>query len=87
MSFVEKRTVYRPQKGEAPFGLEESFYSRTDTRGIIASGNFVFQRVSHYSWEELIGAPHKTIRHPDMPKGLFSLFWDTIKRANQLARM
>ncbi len=64
---------------EAQFQLSELFYSRTDTRGVIRAGNSVFQRVAGYEWEELLGAPHKIIRHPDMPKGVFQLLWDRLK--------
>jgi aerotaxis receptor len=64
---------------EAQFHLTELFYSRTDGRGIIKAGNCVFQRVAAYTWEEMLGAPHKLIRHPDMPKGVFHLLWDRIK--------
>ncbi|AHD01455.1 PAS domain-containing protein [Leisingera methylohalidivorans] len=80
MSFLDRRVESRPTSGEAPFGLNEVFFSRTDSRGVIEAGNYVFRRVGAYSWDELIGAPHKVIRHPDMPKGVFSLFWDTIQR-------
>lgn len=65
---------------EVPFPLEEIFFSRTDTRGIILSGNSVFQRISLYTWEELYKKPHNIIRHPDMPKGVFYLLWDFLKR-------
>lgn len=64
---------------EALFHLSELFYSRTDERGVIESGNSVFQRVAGYDWDELLGAPHKIIRHSDMPKGVFQLMWDTLK--------
>jgi aerotaxis receptor len=64
---------------EAQFHLSEFFYSRTDKRGVIKAGNTVFQRVAAYEWDELIGAPHKVIRHPDMPKGAFHLLWDRIQ--------
>lgn len=84
MSFVDRRTETRPTSGEAPFGLNEVFFSRTDSRGVIQAGNYVFRRVGAYAWEELIGAPHKVIRHPDMPKGVFSLFWDTIQRGETI---
>ncbi|OIQ39745.1 MAG: chemotaxis protein [Roseobacter sp. MedPE-SWde] len=78
MSFVDRRIEARPSTGEAPFALNEVFFSRTDERGVIQAGNYVFKRVANYEWDELIGAPHKVIRHPDMPKGVFQLFWDTI---------
>lgn len=64
---------------EAQFHLTELFYSRTDERGVIKTGNSVFQRVAGYEWSELIGAPHKIIRHPDMPKAVFQLMWDRLK--------
>jgi aerotaxis receptor len=65
---------------EVPFAFEELFFSRTDQRGVILAGNSVFQRVSLYGWSELIRRPHNIIRHPDMPKGVFWLLWDMIKR-------
>jgi len=74
----------RPAKGEAPFALDEIFFSRTDERGVILSGNSVFQRVADYSWDRLIGAPHKLIRHPDMPKAVFWLLWHTIKQGKPI---
>lgn len=84
MSFQDRRIEARPSTGEAPFALNEVFFSRTDERGVIKAGNYVFKRVANYPWEELIGAPHKIIRHPDMPKGVFQLFWDTIKTGDTI---
>ena len=65
--------------GEVPFDPADLFYSRTDERGIIIEGNGIFRRISGYSWDELKGAPHKVIRHPDTPKGLFYLYWQRLK--------
>jgi PAS domain S-box-containing protein len=65
---------------EAPFGFDEIFFSRTDKKGRILSGNTVFQKVSMYSWEELQNQQHNIIRHPDMPRAIFWLIWDTITR-------
>lgn len=84
MSFVDRRLEARPTSGEAPFALNEVFFSRTDDRGIIRSCNYVFKRVAHFDWEELIGAPHKVVRHSDMPRGLFQLFWDVLKSGNSI---
>ncbi len=70
--------------GEVPFDVSELFFSRTDERGIIQSGNGVFRRVSGYEWDKLRGAPHKLVRHPDMPKGLFWLMWETLKSGNAI---
>ena len=84
LSFVDRRIEARPSTGEAPFALNEVFFSRTDDRGVIQAGNYVFKRVANYEWEDLIGSPHKIIRHPDMPKGVFQLFWDTLKAGDSM---
>ncbi|MEX0305211.1 MAG: PAS domain-containing protein, partial [Leisingera sp.] len=79
MSF-EDRTLTAPSRSkEAAFALDEVFFSRTDGRGVIQAGNAVFSRVAKYQMADLLGAPHKLIRHPDMPRGVFQLLWDTIK--------
>ncbi len=67
-----------------PFSFEELFFSRTDHRGVILSGNSVFQRISMFSWDELINKPHNVIRHPDMPRAVFWLLWETIKKGEPI---
>jgi PAS domain-containing protein len=84
MTFHDRRQESRPTTGEAPFGLEEVFFSRTDSRGIILTYNYVFRRVSNFQDDQLVGRPHKIIRHPDMPRGVFQLFWDTLKRGETI---
>lgn len=63
----------------ALFSHEELIYSRTDPRGILLSANAVFQRMVGMPWERLIGAPHRVVRHPDMPRGFFHLFWSRLQ--------
>lgn len=65
-----------PLNVEAPFRIEELFFSTTDSKGIIETGNTVFSRVSAYPYEEMVGRPHNLIRHPDMPRTVFKLLWD-----------
>ncbi|KJS45370.1 MAG: histidine kinase [Roseovarius sp. BRH_c41] len=69
---------------DVPFGIGELFFSRTDTRGVIQAFNPVFLRVAGYSAAQLTHAPHKVIRHPDMPKGVFWLMWDGLKRGHSV---
>lgn len=64
---------------EAHFDFEELFFSRTTPTGIILSGNSIFRRISGYEWHELLKKPHSLIRHADMPRGVFFLFWQTIQ--------
>ncbi|MCV6597618.1 MAG: PAS domain-containing protein [Mangrovicoccus sp.] len=70
--------------GEAEFRVAELFFSRTDQRGVIQAGNQVFTRVSGYDWSELDGAPHRLVRHADMPKAVFWLLWDRIKQGKPI---
>ncbi|MFN8109894.1 MAG: PAS domain-containing protein [Thermoleophilia bacterium] len=67
-----------PTSHESRFGLEELFFSRTDRKGHIRSGNDVFVRVSGWPQDTLIGAAHNIVRHPDMPRAAFQLVWDQL---------
>lgn len=84
MIFNTSQTTATESNAEVPFAFDELFFSRTDERGIILSGNNVFQRISMYTWEELLNKPHNIIRHADMPKAVFWLLWDTIKRGEPI---
>ncbi|MGC3874978.1 methyl-accepting chemotaxis protein [Halomonas sp. GXIMD04776] len=53
--------------------------SRTDMKGRITYANPAFIEVSGYSHDELIGAPHSIIRHPDMPEAVFANLWQTLE--------
>lgn len=57
-----------------------SIVSESDLKGDILTINEKFCEVSQYSREELIGKPHNTTRHPDMPKDVFRELWATIGR-------
>ncbi|MEW5892763.1 MAG: PAS domain-containing methyl-accepting chemotaxis protein [Pseudomonadota bacterium] len=54
--------------------------SKTDAKGIITYANQDFVNISGYSEEELIGAPHNIVRHPDMPPAAFADLWATLKK-------
>ncbi len=69
---------------ESHFTFDEIFFSKTDKKGILLSGNSIFQRVSEYSWSELIGKPHNIVRHPDMPKGVFHLLWENLNSPQKI---
>lgn len=70
---------------EESFAASEIFFSRTDRRGVIRAGNTVFRRVSGFEWDRLIGAPHRVVRHPDMPRAVFWLLWSTIQAGKPIA--
>lgn len=54
--------------------------SEADLLGNITLVNDKLCEVSKYSRQELIGKPHNIFRHEDMPKELFKIFWQTIKK-------
>lgn len=53
--------------------------SETDLVGNITKINDAFVHCSGYSEEELMGAPHSILRHPDVPGGVFADMWATIQ--------
>ena len=61
--------------------LQDGVYlaSTTDLRGVVTSANAAFLQIVGYSREELVGAPHNIVRHPDMPPAAFKDLWDTIQ--------
>jgi len=58
--------------------------SETDEKGKITFANDYFMEVSGYNQEELIGKPHNIVRHPDMPKVVFKLLWETISAGKNI---
>ncbi len=58
--------------------------SETDAKGRITFANDYFMEVSGYNAEELIGASHNIVRHPDMPKVVFKLLWETISQGKNI---
>lgn len=64
---------------EYPLSEETVLISRSDLKGNVTYANPTFVEVSGYSRDELIGAPHNLIRHPDMPEAAFADLWKTLK--------
>ena len=52
--------------------------SQTDEKGVITYANKKFCEVSGYTADELVGHSHGIIRHPSMPKEIFTKLWQTI---------
>ncbi len=57
----------------------ESIVSKTNLKGKITYINPYFVEVSGFSEEELLGAPHNIVRHPDMPPEAFADLWQTLR--------
>ncbi len=66
--------------------LPENSYivTKTDTRGRITYANRIFMDMAKYSEQELLGIQQNIVRHPDMPRGVFKLVWDTISKGEEI---
>ena len=78
--------IIRPQptQNEKVLAEDDFIVSKTDLKGIITYGNRIFIEISGYSEQELLGSPHSILRHPDMPRAVFKLLWDTIQANREI---
>ncbi len=68
---------------ETPYPDGKLIVSTTTPDGVITHVNQSFIEMSGYSEDELIGAPHSILRHPDMPPAAFKDLWDTVGKAEK----
>lgn len=73
-----------PTGRERTFEEDEIIVSKTDRNGRITYANDVFLRVAGYHEDEVLGAPHSMIRHPEMPRSVFKLLWDRIRAGQEI---
>ena len=64
---------------EYPLRDGVAIVSKTDLKGKITYVNPYFIEVSGFTEDELLGAPHNLVRHPDMPPAAFADLWETLK--------
>jgi len=74
----------QPTQHEKILGEDDFIVSKTDLKGTITYGNRIFIQMSGYSERELLGAPHSILRHPDMPRAVFKLLWDTVQAKREI---
>ncbi|MDO9713928.1 PAS domain-containing protein [Paracraurococcus lichenis] len=73
------RTSITPSGRESPFGEDEIIVTKTDLQGRLTYANDVFLRVSKYRARDVLGRPHSLVRHPEMPRCVFELLWQTLR--------
>lgn len=71
-------------KTEIFFPEDDLIVSKTDLKGRITYANGIFCRMAGYSETELLGAPHSIVRHPDMPRAVFKLLWDSLLEGREV---
>ena len=77
-----KRAI-EPTSIERTMREDDFIVSKTNAKGIITYGNPIFIEFSGYTEAELLGSQHNIIRHPDMPRSVFKLAWDTIQSGKE----
>jgi PAS domain S-box-containing protein len=58
--------------------------SKTDLKGRLTYVNKIFVDIAEYTEQELLGKPHNIVRHPEMPKAIFKLLWESIQSKKEL---
>lgn len=74
----------RPTGVERHLGPDELIVSKTDLQGRITYANESFLRIGAFTEDQVIGQPHNLIRHPEMPRAVFKLLWDTVQSKQEL---
>jgi PAS domain S-box-containing protein len=78
------KTLIKPTNTEVMFHEPDLIVSKTDLKGRLTYVNEVFCKIAGYNEAELLGQPHSMIRHPDMPRAVFKLLWDTISASREI---
>jgi PAS domain S-box-containing protein len=73
-----------PTGVERRLGEEQIIVSKTDVNGKILYANRTFLEISGFTEEEVIGQPHSMVRHPDMPRSVFKLLWETLESGQEI---
>lgn len=68
-----------PTRQEIMLGENDVIISKTDVTGRITYVNRAFMRIANYPENAVLHRQHSIVRHPDMPRGIFALLWDTLK--------
>jgi PAS domain S-box-containing protein len=74
----------QPTEVERGFGEDEIIVSKTDVKGRLTYANDVFLKVALYTEHEVLDQPHSLVRHPDMPRCVFKLLWDTLESGKEI---
>jgi len=78
-------TIDRSLTGrERFFDSSEVIVTKTDLKGRITYANRTFLDIANLDVRHTLDAPHSLIRHPDMPRAVFWLLWETIQAGKEI---
>ena len=73
-----------PTGVERFFDESEIIVSKTDPTGRLTYVNPVFLKLYGGTEAECLGQQHSMVRHPDMPRCVFKLLWDTLGEGKEI---
>ncbi len=73
-----------PTGKERFFDADDIIVSKTNLKGHITYANKIFLDIAGMTEKETLGQPHSVIRHPDMPRCVFKLLWDTLGQGKEI---
>ncbi len=62
---------------------DDLIVTKADLKGNIIYCNDTFLIYSNLHEEQVLGQPHSMVRHPDMPRTIFRLLWETVNSHNE----
>lgn len=69
---------------ELRFDSGDVIVSKTDLKGKIIYGNRTFLKMAQMTEKEALGQPHNIIRHPEMPRCVYKLFWSELEQKREV---
>ncbi|MDX1737826.1 MAG: PAS domain-containing protein [Alphaproteobacteria bacterium] len=69
---------------ERTFDANEIIVTKTDLTGKITYGNNTFYKMAGCTEKDALGVQHNLIRHPEMPRAVFKLLWDTLAAGQEI---
>lgn len=66
------------------FDENDIIVSKTNLKGHLTYCNKTFLDIADYQERDCLGQPHNMIRHPDMPRCIFQLLWETIQAGDEI---
>jgi len=72
-----------PTQKEIKMREDDFIVSKTDLKGRLTYANKIFVEFSGFTQTEILNKQHNIVRHPDMPRAVFQLLWNSIQSGKE----
>lgn len=72
-----------PTNNEHLLKKDDLIVTKTNLKGEITYANKTFLDICVFHESDILNQPHNIIRHPDMPKAIFRMLWNDLKRGDE----